>query len=87
MCEQITLKKHAALFDEMGQTVGLDLQQQAIDGKLRFDEISEAVLRCTRCAHPERCASWMQAAHAETGQAPDYCRNRDLLEYLQDQPA
>ncbi len=43
------LKTHAALFDRMAETVGLDLQEEAISGRLRFDEISEAVLRCTRC--------------------------------------
>lgn len=47
------LRTHAALFDDMGQALGLDLQEEAIAGRLNFDEIGEAVLRCTRCAHPE----------------------------------
>lgn len=42
-----TLKKHAALFDDMGDAAGLDLQQQAVDGRLALDEISEAVLRAS----------------------------------------
>ena len=31
---------HAALFDQMGQAVGLDLQEEAISGRLNFDEIA-----------------------------------------------
>jgi len=80
-----TLKKHAALFDEMGTALGLDLQQQAIDGGLPRDEISEAVLRCTKCAHPEQCASLLAVSSPQPVGPPDYCRNRDLLNYLGEQ--
>ena len=86
MGEQSTLRTHAALFDTMGQAVGLDLQEEAIAGRLQFEEISEAVLRCTRCAHPETCQRWLQGTGQEVVQnTPDYCRNRDLLGYLREQ--
>ncbi|WP_281955017.1 DUF6455 family protein [Pseudophaeobacter arcticus] len=57
MRAQSTLKTHAALFDHMSQALGLDLQEEAIAGRLAFDEISEAVLRCRRCAHPVQCSA------------------------------
>ncbi len=84
--DKAKLKAHAALFDEMGQAVGLDLQEEAIAGRLNFDEIAEAVLRCTRCAHPETCQKWLQSpARADAAaDTPDYCRNRDLLGYLRE---
>lgn len=85
MQDTATLKKHAALFDEMGAALGLDLQQQAIAGVLPRDEISEAVLRCTKCAHPEQCASFLSGSGRQLATPPDYCRNRDLLDYLYEQ--
>ena len=85
MQDAATLKKHAALFDEMGSALGLDLQQQAIDGGLPRDEISEAVLRCTKCAHPGQCASLLARPDGQLATPPDYCRNRDLLDYLGEQ--
>jgi hypothetical protein len=96
---QSTLKTHAALFDHMSQALGLDLQEEAIAGRLAFDEISEAVLRCRRCAHPVRCSARLALlrgrpksnglagdvlAPADLATAPDYCRNRDLLGYLKE---
>ncbi len=81
-----TLRTHAALFDEMGRALGLDLQEAAIAGRLNFDEIGEAVLRCRRCAHPGKCAVWLQSHDGQgtAGDTPDYCRNRDLLGYLRE---
>ena len=90
MRAQSTLKTHAALFDRMSQALGLDLQEQAIAGHLAFDEISEAVLRCSRCAHPRQCSARLAqleggAADPALVDAPDYCRNRDLLDYLKEE--
>ncbi len=87
-CESVPrdrLKSHAALFDNMGQAAGLDLQEEAISGRLDFEEIAEAVLRCTRCAHPDTCQNWLREALTSLrgpAEIPDYCRNRDLLSYL-----
>ncbi|WP_293575638.1 DUF6455 family protein [Phaeobacter sp.] len=82
------LKAHAELFDTMAQTVGLDLQEEAIAGRLQFDEISEAILRCCKCGGVPACKKWLasEAAHSsEGGEAPDFCRNRDLLSFLCEQ--
>lgn len=85
MREQATLRTHADLLDRMSAALGLDLQEEAINGHLQFDEISEAVLRCTRCAHPEHCAARLASPAMKLEQAPDYCRNRDLLAYLKEE--
>ena len=85
MHDTATLKKHAALFDEMGRSVGLDLQQQALEGRLLLDEISEAVLRCAKCSQPDHCASVMADRDAQMSAPPNYCRNRDLFAYLHEQ--
>ena len=83
--DTVILKRHAALFDDMGTAMGLDLQKQAIGGELPIEEISEAVLRCTKCAHPGKCARLLAITEQHATTPPDYCRNRDLLGYLQEQ--
>ena len=85
MQDTVKLKKHAALFDDMGTALGLDLQNRAIGGDFPLDEISEAVLRCTKCAHPEKCARLLAVSESQASLPPDYCRNRDLLDNLQEQ--
>ena len=93
MTDLVTIKKHARLFDSMGKAVGLDLQEEAIAGNLQFDEIAEAVLRCTRCAEPGACQQWLNkfdladdiqhSARDVVSTPPEYCRNADLFSYLQ----
>lgn len=76
------LKRHAALLDRMATTLGIDLQEAAIHGDLRIDEIADAVLRCTDCADPLHCDKWL-ADHPEGAEGtPDYCRNSELLQGL-----
>ncbi len=85
MTDPETLKTHADLFDRMGKAMGLDLEQEAIDGTLRFEEIAEAVLRCTRCACPKVCDRKLASLEGEIDRTPDYCRNADLLAYLKEE--
>lgn len=81
------MKTHAELFDRMGAAVGLDLQDEAIAGKLQFDEIADAVVRCTKCGQPEACKSWLKDREAQpaTETAPNYCRNLDLFDFLKEE--
>ena len=85
MTDPEVLKTHANLFDRMGQAMGLDLEQEAIDGTLRFEEIAEAVLRCTRCTCPKVCDRTLASLEGEIERTPDYCRNADLLAYLKEE--
>ena len=81
MSRRDTLRHHAGLVDEMATTLGVDLEEAAISGALRVDDISEAVLRCTECPNPGHCESFLAQAQAAP-EAPEYCRNRDLLDRL-----
>lgn len=95
MTDTATIQKHARLFDRMGKAVGLDLQEEAIAGRLPFDEIAEAVVRCTKCSAPGACQRWLTkgdaiaqtgygtAANAMGDTPPEYCRNADLFAFLQ----
>ncbi|AHD00194.1 DUF6455 family protein [Leisingera methylohalidivorans] len=87
MTAHADLKKHAELFDRMAGAVGLDLEEEAVAGTLRFDEIAEAVLRCGRCGGVGACRQWLSEGLRPGAEAPDFCRNRDLLAYLNEQQA
>ncbi len=77
------LKHHADLVDKMAETLGIDLEEAVLRGNMEFDEVSDAVLRCTGCSNPDHCAGWL-AAHSSDQQdaAPGYCRNLDLFNRL-----
>ncbi|WP_050930429.1 DUF6455 family protein [Aestuariivita boseongensis] len=75
------LKTHAALVDQMAQAVGVDLEEAVLSGAAKFDELADAVLRCTGCSDPGHCAGWL-AQEAERSAPPAYCRNLDLFKSL-----
>ncbi|MBE1284229.1 MAG: hypothetical protein GJ676_13035 [Rhodobacteraceae bacterium] len=82
MSDHAQLKHHADLLDRMAETQGIDLQEEAISGRLRFDRIADAVLRCAKCAHPDHCQLWLKAHKDGADRTPDYCRNQDLFELM-----
>lgn len=79
-----TLKRHADLVDRMADRVGLDLEQTVMEGRMRPDDISDAVLACTGCANPTACGHWLDEPAADTNTTPDYCRNAGLFARLKD---
>lgn len=80
MIDTKTLRRHAALVDEMARAQGLDLEEQALRGAVTIPEIEDAVLRCTGCTAPERCTAALAEARATP--APAYCRNHDFFDRL-----
>ncbi|SPF81166.1 DUF6455 family protein [Pseudoprimorskyibacter insulae] len=77
-----TLRRHAALVDSMANTLGIDLQEQALRGNLPISEIEDAVLRCTGCTQPDACEHWLATRSGVEPETPSYCRNSDLFEDL-----
>ena len=74
------LDRHAALMNRMADTVGVDLGDALIDGRLSGEGLRSAILRCTACDSPEACAHWLAGkSPGSAGEAPAYCRNRALL--------
>ena len=82
MTDQSTLRHHAALMDRVAERLGIDLEAAVFDGKMAFDEVSEAVLRCANCPNPQDCAHWLAREEAQAAAAPVYCQNRALFERL-----
>lgn len=80
---QNDLRHHADLVDRMSAALGIDLQEAAISGRVRIDELSDAVLACTGCSAPDHCGTWLRrhpAGGAST--APGFCRNGRLFARL-----
>ncbi len=72
------LKAHAALVDQMAQTIGVDLEEAVLCGSARFDDLADAVLRCADCSDPTHCAGWL-AETKNPDAPPAYCRNTELF--------
>ncbi|MFC3613970.1 DUF6455 family protein [Lutimaribacter marinistellae] len=75
------IKHHAHLVDGMATTLGIDLQEAALNGDVSMDEVSEAVLSCTACTNPGHCAGWLEETR-KAERTPEYCRNQDLFTRL-----
>lgn len=80
--ENATVKKHADLMDRMANTLGVDLEEVMMEGRMTMDQLGDAVLSCTGCASPDTCQHWLGAQAGSADQAPDYCRNADMLARL-----
>ncbi|NIY96262.1 hypothetical protein HC022_08370 [Salipiger sp. HF18] len=77
-------KRHAMLVDHMATTLGLDLEEQMMRGRLSLSQLEDAVLNCTGCTQPCACEQWLGAQAETAPDAPDYCRNAALFENLRD---
>ncbi len=74
--------RHAGLVSDMADTLGVDLAEMTMTGRLTPSDHRAAVFRCIGCTQPGACAEWT-AAHTEGARhAPDYCRNKEQLERL-----
>jgi hypothetical protein len=82
MTTQRMFRRHAGLVDQMANTLGLDLEEEAMRGNLSTTEIENAVLRCTGCAQPGACEHWLAVQEGPAQDTPAYCRNVDLFQEL-----
>ena len=80
------LRHHAGLLDRMAEARGVDLEEAVLEGRLRFDDIADAVLRCADCPNPGHCQRWLELQAGEghpAADTPEYCRNREMLGAVQ----
>ncbi|MCR8549628.1 DUF6455 family protein [Salipiger sp. P9] len=74
--------RHARLVDHMATTLGLDLDEQMMRGKLTSSQLDDAVLSCTGCTQPCACEVWLASQEEVAPTPPSYCRNVSLFEEL-----
>ncbi|PRX34972.1 hypothetical protein SAMN05216257_102554 [Meinhardsimonia xiamenensis] len=78
------LDRHAGLSMRMAETVGADVVQAAVEGRIPETAIRTMVLTCSRCRAVGSCMDWLDEHAAGAEEAPDYCLNRTFLERARD---
>ena len=76
------IDRHATLFQNMADTVHADLGESLLDGKIDGQGLRAAVFQCMTCDSADECPQWMEAHPDGAENAPEYCRNRQLLQRL-----
>lgn len=66
----------------MAGAMGLDLEEEAMSGRLDMEELTDVVLSCTSCSAAEACNDWLAEARAEEPLPPVYCRNSAFFRVL-----
>ena len=84
MASDTDFNRHATLVDHMASTLGVDLEEKIMRGRLTYGQLDDAVLACTGCTQPCACEQWLGAQAETAPDAPDYCRNAALFENLRD---
>lgn len=82
MPDTLTIRRHAALVDRMAQTVGVDLEESTLQGRITPDALCDAVLSCTGCTDPTACAQWLDAHRDGAEATPSMCRNAETFDLL-----
>lgn len=76
--------EHTALFHQMAEAMGVNLEQEILAGRLDLETLTNSIQRCKGCGGPKACTKWLE--HAEVGAEPDapgYCRNASMLKMQQ----
>lgn len=73
------LARNTVLMQKMFARVGIDgWFSQNPHGP---EVLRRAALRCGTCMNEAECEQWLET-HGTADQAPDFCRNRDLVERI-----
>ncbi len=78
------MDEHAELVGAMADSLGVDLAEEMLAGRMPPEEARSMVLRCIGCADVAECRHFLAdhvAAH-DAAAAPDYCRNKALMDGL-----
>jgi Family of unknown function (DUF6455) len=74
---------HSERVQKMARTIGVDLSQAVMAGRLRNFPFSDIVFRCSKCPEHRACAIWLDAHETGATDPPAYCRNKVVLKSLQ----
>ena len=75
------IDRRTAVMTRMAQTLDVDFPETIARAPGAVRDYRQAVMRCVACGHEGECTAWMDA-HPHAAEAPDYCRNKDILESL-----
>jgi len=75
--------RHIQLVNGMAQALGADLTGAASNSEVSQKQYAGMVTRCRGCSKPDACEARLRSTDTFT-EAPDYCRNADVLSKLVD---
>jgi hypothetical protein len=75
------IDRRADVMNRMAETLDVDFAAAITQNAESVRDYRQAVMRCVACNHEGECTAWMDS-HPHAEHAPDYCRNKDLLESL-----
>lgn len=70
---------HSELMERMFAKFGV--REQFAEISQGPEVLRRAAMRCASCTDTEACAAWLDT-NAAPAEAPDYCRNHDLIERM-----
>lgn len=76
------LDRHSGLVGRMADTLGADIVGAAMSGSVPETALRTAVYGCMCCEETEACEHWLEDHAGGAKAAPDYCRNKALLDRL-----
>lgn len=71
----------ADVMTRMAETLDVDFAAAIAQSPEIVRTYRQAVMRCVACNHEAECTTWMDT-HPNAAEAPDYCRNKDIMASL-----
>ena len=72
--------RHARLVERMADTLGVDLAEELMRGRVMPSDLRSNVVRCMGCERTQECGVWLEAHPDGARMAPNFCRNKEQLE-------
>ena len=76
--------RHSDLMQRMADTVGVDMGDAILHGRLSGPDLRSAVVSCMACEGGAECGDWLDNHAAGAQTTPAYCRNQAMLMRLKD---
>ena len=77
------LQKHEDLMKGMFDRTGVNPPEVVERGDASPTFYRESLMRCCLCGKTDECAAFLEETEGRQASAPDYCRNKHLLDRLQ----
>lgn len=75
------LVRNVDLMPRLAQRLGIDWADRMDRSPYAAAEYRDALMRCAQCSKDGACRAWIERVH-QADAAPDYCRNKELLQRL-----
>lgn len=74
--------RHSILVGKMADAVGADIVGAAVKGAVPETALRSAIYGCMGCKETEACEHWLEDHPDGAEAAPEYCRNKRMLDRI-----